>query len=259
MSSQVADAHCSPPGKWAGAKSPDSRALIESLESYARDRLVESDFFADLSTGRIGPESIRDVFGQYYLWRNRFHQWFGICVARTAPFGDAPNVSRILGEIIGCLAQEIADDHHGLALSFLSALGIDDPADITVLPVTDAYAKSFLHCYSSADRTGDEALAALAGWELAVPARNEIIMDALAGHYGMTSGLELFSPHASLDAERFGALWEALAAEARTDGRLLADAARLEIWEHVTFWDDVYSAIRGSLALRAAGHMRAGR
>jgi len=259
MSSQVADAHCSPPGKWAGVKSSDSRALTEGLESYARDRLAESDFFADLSAGRMRPESIRDVFGQYYLWRNRFHRWFGVCVARTAPFGDAPNVSRILREIIGCLAREIADDHHGLAVSFLSALGIDDPAGITVLPVTDAYAKSFLHCYSSADHTGDEALAALAGRELAVPARNEIIISALAGHYGITSGLELFSLRASLEAGRFRALWEALADEARTERRLLADAARLEIWEHITFWDDVYSAIGGSLARPAAGRMRAGR
>ena len=259
MSSQVADAHCSSPGKWLGVKSPDSRVVAESLESYAEDRLAESAFFTDLSAGRMHAEDVRDVFGQYYLWRNRLHRWFGVCVARTAPLGDAPNVSRILGEIIGCLAQEIADDHHGLALSFLSALGIDDPGGITVLPVTDAYARSFLHCYSSADRSGDEAVAALAGRELAVPSRNEIIIRALADRYGVTSGLDLFSPHASLEAERFRALWEALADEARADARLLADAARLEIWEHITFWDDVYSAIRGARAVPAAGPMGAGR
>jgi hypothetical protein len=236
-------------------KAHDSRSVAESiesvaesLESYARDRLAESDFFADLSAGRIHPENVRDVFGQYYLWRNRFHRWFGVCVARTAPFGDALNVPRILGELIACLAQEITGDHHELALSFLSALGIDDPARITVLPVTDAYAKSFLHCYSSADRTGDEALAALAGRELAVPSRNKIIISALLEHYGVTSGLEFFSLHANLEAEHSRGLWEALADEAGTDGRLLVDAARLEIWEHITFWDDVYSAIRGSLA-----------
>jgi hypothetical protein len=257
MSSQVADAHCSPSGKWLGVKSPDSRVVAESLESYARDRLAESAFFADLSAGRILAEDVREVFGQYYLWRNRFHQWFGVCVARTGPFGDAPNAARILGEIIAGLAQEITGDHHGQALSFLSALGIDDPARITVLPVTDAYAKSFLHCYSSADRSGDEALAALAGRELAVPSRNEIIIGALAGHYGVTSGLDLFGPHARLEAERFRALWEALAGAARTDGRLLADAARLEIWEHITFWDDVYTAIRGARGRRAAGQMGA--
>jgi hypothetical protein len=105
----------------------NSRAVSESLESYARDRLAESDFFADLSAGQVRPEHVRDVFGQYYLWRNRFHRWFGLCVAKSAAFGDALDVPRVLGELITCLEQEITGNHHGLALSFLAALGIDDP------------------------------------------------------------------------------------------------------------------------------------
>jgi hypothetical protein len=225
-------------------KTIDSPAVAESLESYARDRLAESDFFADLSVGRVRPDNVRAIFGQYYLWRNRFHRWFGICVAKSAPFGGALNAPRVLGELIACLEQEITGDHHGLALSFLAALGVGDPARIAALPVTDAYAESFLHCYFSADRTGDEALAALAGRELAVPSRNKIIVEALSEHYGMTSGLEFFRLHADLDGEHFRALWGALADESPAVGRRLIEAARLEIWEHVTFWDDVYSAIR---------------
>jgi hypothetical protein len=65
---------------------------------------------------------------------------------------------------------QIKGDHHRLALSFLAALGIEDPARIEALPVTDSYAESFLHCYSPGDRSGDEALAALAGRGLAGPA-----------------------------------------------------------------------------------------
>ena len=53
----------------------DSRVVSESLESYAAD-----------------PGHVRDVFGQYYLWRNRFHRWFGICVAKSAPVDDTLNV-----------------------------------------------------------------------------------------------------------------------------------------------------------------------
>ena len=230
--------------------------MAEIIESYALDCLAESDFFADLSAGRIQLETLRDVFGQYYLWRNRFHRWFGVCVARTAPLGDALNVPRILAELIACLGQEITGDHHGLALSFLGALGIDDPARIRALPETDAYAESFVRCYFSADRSGDEALAALAGRELAVPSRNKIIISALPEHYGVTSGLEFFTLPASLEAQPFRVLWEVLAREASTDSRQLIDAARLEIWEHVTFWDDVYSAIRrpaAQWAARAAG------
>ncbi len=221
----------------------DSRAVSQSLESYVSDRLAESDFFSDLSAGRAHPDHVRDVFGQYYLWRNRFHRWFGMCVAKSAAFGDALNVPRVLGELITCLEQEISGNHHGLALSFLTALGIDDPARIVALPVTESYAESFLRCYFSADRSGDEALAALAGRELVAPGRNEIIIGALSRHYGVTSGLEFFSVHTDIEVEHFRALWEALAHNTKADTERLLEAARVEIWEHVTFWDDVYFTI----------------
>jgi hypothetical protein len=94
---------------------------------------------------------------------------FGICVAKSAPVDDALNVPRVLTELIACLRHEIRGDHRRLALSFLAALGIEDPARIQALPVTDSYAESFLHCYSPGDRSGDEALAALAGRGLAGP------------------------------------------------------------------------------------------
>jgi hypothetical protein len=224
----------------------ESRAVSESLESYIRDRLAESDFFTDLSAGRIPPEQVREVFGQYYLWRNGFHRWFGVCVAKSAPFGAARNAPHVLGDLIACLAEEVTGDHHGLALSFLAALGVHDPARITALPVTNAYAESFLHCYFPADRSGDEALAALAGRELVVPSRNTIIVGALSRHYAVTSGLEFFRLHADIEAEHFRVLWEALTRNGTADGRKLVEAARLEIWEHVTFWDDVYRAVVGA-------------
>jgi len=221
----------------------DSRVVSVSLESYIRDRLAESDFFSGISGGLIPPEHVRQVFGQYYLWRNRFHRWFGVCVAKSAAFGAAMNAPLVLGELIACLAEEVKGNHHGLALSFLSALGVDDPSAIAALPVTEAYAESFLHCYIPADRSGDEALAALAGRELVVPGRNKIITGALTRHYGVTSGLEFFRVHDDIEVEHFRALWEALAQDTRVDARKLIEAARLEIWEHVTFWDDVYRTV----------------
>jgi hypothetical protein len=227
-------------------KQLDSRAVSESLGKYVNDLLAESEFFLDLSAGRAHPDHVRDVFGQHFLWRNRFHRWFGICVAKSPPFGEALNVPRVLGELIACLEQEIKGDHHGLALAFLAALGINNPAHITALPVTDAYAESFLHCYLPVERSGDEALAALAGRELVGPSRNRIIISALSEHYGVTSGLEFFNLHTDLEAEHFRTLWEALACDSGTDTRRLIDAARLEIWEHITFWGDVYSAVLGA-------------
>jgi hypothetical protein len=226
----------------------DSRAASESLEAYTGNLLAESRFFSDLSAGAARPEHVREVFGQFYLWRNRFHRWFGICIAKSASFGEALNAPRVLSELIGCLEQEIKGDHHGLAVSFLSALGISEPARITALAATDSYAESFLRCYFSADRSGDEALAALAGRELVGPGRNRIITRALPQHYGVTSGLELFDLHETLETAHFQALWDALVVGTTVNSRKLLEAARMEIWEHVTFWDDVYSAVHGAPA-----------
>jgi hypothetical protein len=221
----------------------NSRFVAESLESYACDLLTESTFFSALSTGEIRPEHVRIVFGQYYLWHNRLHRWFGMCVAKSAPFGEALDVPRVLGGLIAFLRDEIRGDNHRSALSFLESLGIKDPSRLVALPVTDAYAESFLCCYSSGDRTGNEALAALAGQELAGPCRNKIITGALPRHYGVTSGLEFFDRNRDLEAKHFRTLWRAMVRDHKGDTGRLVEAARLEIWEHVTFWDDVYYAI----------------
>jgi hypothetical protein len=221
----------------------NSRDVSDKLEAYVADLLAESTFFAALSAGEIHPAHVRDVFGQYYLWHSRFHRWFGICVAKSAPFDGALTSPRILGELIACLRQEIKGDLQRSALSFLGALGIDDPSCIEALPVTANYADSFLHCYSSGDRSGDEALAALAGREFVEPGRNRIIVDALPRYYGVSSGLEFFGLHKDLEARHFRALWRAMVRAHRTDIGQLIEAARLEIWEHITFWDDVYYTI----------------
>ena len=183
----------------------NSRVVSESLESYAAGLLAESAFFSALSAGEADPGHVRDVFGQYYLWRNRFHRWFGICVAKSAPVDDALNVPRVLTELIACLRHEIKGDHHRQALSFL---------------------------------------AALAGRGLAGPGRDRIITASLLRHYGVTSGLEFFSPLGE-EAKHSRAMWRAIIRGRRADTERLVEAARLEIWEHITFWDDVYYAILG--------------
>jgi hypothetical protein len=113
----------------------NSRVVSESLESYAVGLLAESAFFSALPAGEADPGHVRDIFGQYYLWRNRFH-------------------------------------------------------------------------------------------------------------YGVTSGLEFFSPLGE-EAKHSRATWRAIIGGRRANTERLVEAARLEIWEHITFWDDVYYAILG--------------
>lgn len=230
-------------------------AVVGELAAVADRTLQASAFFGGLRTGRYDLEQVRDVFGQYYLWRNRFHQWFGVCIVRSPAFGIGVDTSYILSELAHHIEEEISGDHHALCRTFLDSLGVDTSA-VAALPVTDAYCRSFIGRYLDPDRTGEEALAALAGRELVAPARNRLIVDALSRHYGVTEGLEFFDLHEDLEAEHFEGLWDALTRTRSAAPTLLFEAARSEIVDHVRFWDDVLdvvNATRRPVALGVAG------
>jgi hypothetical protein len=87
---------------------------------------------------------------------------------------------------------------------------------------------------------------ALAGRGLAGPSCNRVITGALPRHYGVTAGLEFFGRPGEEEARHFRAMWQAIVRDRTADTGRLIEAARLEIWEHVTFWDDVYYATLGT-------------
>jgi hypothetical protein len=62
----------------------------------------------------------------------------------------------------------------------------------------------------------------------------------------VTTGLEFSSQPDDLQAKHFRAMWRAIVRGREADTGRLIEVARLEIWEHVTFWDDVYHAILGT-------------
>lgn len=218
----------------------DSPAVADSLVAYVRGQLGSSTFFSDLRAGKPTLEQLRTVFGQYYLWRNQFHRWFGVCIAKSAPFGTAFDTSFVLAELAEHIDEEVGGDHHGMCVAFLAQLGITDPSAIMPTPETTQYSDSFVVAYMNPERSGEEALAALAGREIVAPARNRLTIDALSQHYGISSGLEFFDLHEELEIEHFKGLWGALVKTYSADAELLIKAARTEIRRHVEFWDVVY-------------------
>lgn len=226
--------------------------VVGLLTTTADDELAGSTFFDGLRTGAHRLDDVRRVFGQYYLWRNGFHRWFGVCIARSPAFGTAADTPFILAELAEHIEQEIEGDHHALCLTFLGAFGVDVD-EVRPLAVTDAYGRSFVDRYMDPATTGEEALAALAGRELVAPARNRLIVDALSGHYGVDRGLEFFDLHEELEAEHFRGLWRALTKTASVDPARLLEAARFEIVEHVRFWDDVLATVTGDRRPAVAG------
>ncbi|MER6811457.1 iron-containing redox enzyme family protein [Spirillospora sp. NPDC000708] len=223
-------------------------AVSADLLAHAVGTLDGSVFFSDLRTGKAPAEMVRDVFGQYYLWRNQFHRWLGVCVVKSPAFGTEFDASRVLTGLTEHIAEEVGGDHHGLAVRMLRALGVERPSSVEPLPVTAAYCASFPARFLAPGADGAEAVAALAGREIASPVRNRVVLDALAEHYGVVSGLEFLTLHETKGPGQFAALWDILVNGYFADEALMLAAARREIGEHVAFWDEVYAHLSRSLA-----------
>jgi len=219
-------------------------SVVADLENHVAVSLDRSRFFSALKAGDHSVEHVRAVFSQYYWWRNRFHRWFGVCIAKAPGFGTDAATEYILSELIEHIEEEISGDHHGMCQTFLHELGVTDLSAIEPIQRTRDYTDSFAERYMDAQRTGEEALAALAGRELVAPARNRITIDALSGAYGITKGLEFFSLHEELEVEHFKGLWEAVVKTYSGRRERLVEAAMSEVTLHVSFWDDVSEAVQ---------------
>jgi hypothetical protein len=217
-------------------------AIVAEMTDLVRSELTASAFWSGFRAGKFPIEHVRAVFGQYYLWRNVFHRWFGVCIAKSPAFGTGPVTPYILSELAEHIEEEISGDHHGLAVRFLAAIGVTDPDALLPIPATLDYMGHFEAEFLPADRTGEEALAGLAGRELVAPLRNRMTIDAFTTRYGIADGLEFFHLHEELEVEHFRGLWEAIASRSQEE-RKLVEAAHSEIVAHVRFWDDVSRSI----------------
>ena len=219
-------------------------ADAEKLGEYATNELQASRFFKALRAGQLPLEIARQVFGQYYLWRNEFHRWFGVGIARSKPFSTDSTTGDVLRILVHHILEEIDGDHHGLCVRFLNAVGIEDPRRIALLSSTDRYIESFVRKFSDASTSSvEEVLAALAGREMITPRRNQIMLDALRSHYGVANGLEFLVLHVDLELEHFKVLWDPTAQFClETKSRCLVRACQ-EIRSHRDFWDETFDLV----------------
>ena len=229
----------------------DEADVVSNLVGQVNNSLEGSSFFSAFASGTLDIEHIRQTFSQYYWWRNRFHRWFGVCIAKSPAFGNT-ETDFILSELIEHIEEEIKGNHHGLCLRFLETIEISDPAAIEPLPETVRYSDHFISRYMDHGVSGQEALAALAGRELVAPARNRLTIAAFQTHYGVQSGLEFFDLHEELEVEHFRGLWAAVTQSSPQDPTKLLDAARSEIVAHVKFWDDVSAHVGEVMRTRVA-------
>jgi len=64
------------------------QAISERTIAYCNKSLDRSRFFSLLKDGEITPSIMQYAFLQYQLWRDRLHQWFGLCIVKAGSCTD---------------------------------------------------------------------------------------------------------------------------------------------------------------------------
>src|SRR5262245_21433228 len=100
----------------------DPRKVMTEVQDRCRQALGESTFFSQLTANKLNNDALKYVFGQFYLWRNKFHTWFGLAIEKsgTCTVGETKEALITLAEHI---IIEMRESHDLQYRQFLLDLG----------------------------------------------------------------------------------------------------------------------------------------
>jgi thiaminase len=171
--------------------------------AYCNESLARSRFFKMLKEGLITPSLMQYAFLQYRFWRDRLHQWFGLCIVKADNCSDPDQKTAIMA-LADHIFTDLRDSHEKMYVEFLRDLGLSD-AEISASRRSEAtisYERSFFDDFGYETTNFYEALAALSGRELCVALRNIIILQ----HYFDARTMKRptwLALHAELEVEHF--------------------------------------------------------
>jgi pyrroloquinoline quinone (PQQ) biosynthesis protein C len=178
-------------------------AITSRTIDYCHDVLDRSRFFSLLKAGAITPPLMQYAFLQYHFWRDRLHQWFGLCIVKAGSCTD-PDQKAAIMSLADHTFTDLQDGHSELYIDFLHELGLNDAAIAASQRsvATTAYERSFFDDFGYGHDNFYEALAALSGRELCVSSRNVRILQSYFDALGMKRPTWL-SLHAELEVNHF--------------------------------------------------------
>ncbi|MEH2241835.1 iron-containing redox enzyme family protein [Nostoc sp.] len=171
--------------------------------AYCHEVLDRSRFFCLLKAGAITPPLMQYAFLQYHFWRDRLHQWFGLCIVKAGSCTDNDQKSAIMS-LSDHTFTDLQDDHSEMYVEFLHDLGLREPEIMASQrsSATASYERSFFDEFGYGTDNFYEALAALSGRELCVSIRNARILSSYFDVRGMKHPTWL-SLHAELEVNHF--------------------------------------------------------
>jgi len=177
--------------------------ITSSTIVHCHEALDRSRFFCLLKDYAIAPPMMQYAFLQYYFWRDRLHQWFGLCIVKAGSCTDPDQKSAIMS-LADHTFTDLQDDHSEMYVEFLHDLGLSDTeiAAAKRSAATASYERSFFDEFGYGTDNFYEALAALSGRELCVSIRNARILQFYFDARGMKQPTWL-SLHAELEVNHF--------------------------------------------------------
>lgn len=178
-------------------------AITAEAISYCETALDHSRFFGLLRSGSVSPTMMQYMFLQYRHWRDRLHQWFGLCIVKANSCTDPDQEAAILS-LADHIFTDLQDGHNAMYTEFLHELGLrdDEIANAQRSHATASYERSFFDEFGYGTDNFYEALAALSGRELCVSIRNCQILQHYFDQRGMKHPTWL-SLHATVEADHF--------------------------------------------------------
>lgn len=226
-----------PPAIQAQAATISSRTI-----DYCHEVLDRSQFFCLLKAETITPQLMQYVFVQYHFWRDRLHQWFGLCIVKAGSCTNPDQKSAIMS-LADHIFTDLQDNHTQMYWEFLHELGLSD-AEIVVAQrssATASYERSFFDEFGYGTENFYEALAALSGRELCVSIRNQRILQSYFDARGMKHPTWL-SLHEELEVNHFqDSFFPVLAHYQENSVKLNSVIKAIErgIERHVQYFDDL--------------------
>lgn len=178
-------------------------AISSRTIAYCHEVLDRSRFFCLPKAGDMTPALMQYVFLQYHFWRDRLHQWFGLCIVKAGSCTDPDQKSAIMS-LADHTFTDLQDGHSEMYVEFLHELGLSDTeiAASRRSMATTSYERSFFDEFGYGTDNFYEALAALSGRELCVSIRNARLLESYFDARGMKHPTWL-SLHAELEVNHF--------------------------------------------------------
>lgn len=210
--------------------------------AYCHTALNNSRFFSLLKSGKMPKSLMQYAFLQYGLWRDRLHQWFGLCIVKASSCTDSDQKLAIMS-LADHTFTDLQDGHSEMFLELLQAFDLSE-SDLRLAQrssATIAYERSFFDRFGYETTNFYEALAGLSGRELCVSIRNQRILQEYFDAHQLEHP-EWLALHAELEVDHFlDAIRPVLIHYAEDSAKLLEllQAVEQSIGRHVQYFDDL--------------------